>query len=205
MATRGKAISVKIATPKVIKALEGALAKLELDYTSQEANEVKYEKARKAWQKEVMDFAIANIKKSENLRTNYRAWNSTLNIDFDLTVPEKDLPKEPTRDFEKIHQHEYNSQKEEIANAIRILKMTDEEVATKFVESIEVSLPPPDTTSIKEQREAFTEQTGFYEEAIEHFFNADMLTEEDIQFTLGKQLEVLIAKEMGEVRLLAIS
>jgi len=32
---RQKAISVKIATEKVIKALEGSLAKLEQDYTSQ--------------------------------------------------------------------------------------------------------------------------------------------------------------------------
>jgi len=127
MATRGKAISVKIATPKVIKALEGALAKLELDYTSQEANEAKYEKARKAWQKELIEYAVANIKKAENFRTNYRSWNNNLNIDFDLTVSEKDLPTEPTKDFESISIHSYREQKEEIANAIRILKMTDEE------------------------------------------------------------------------------
>jgi hypothetical protein len=124
---RGKAISVKIATPKVIKALEGALAKLELDYTSQEANEAKYEKLRKAWQKEMQDYAIANIKKAENFRTNFRSWNNNLNIDFDLTVSEKDLPKEPEKDFETIHVHTYREQKEEISNAIRILKMTDEE------------------------------------------------------------------------------
>jgi len=125
---RGKAISVKIATPKVIKALETALAKLESDYSSQEANEAKYEKARKAWQKEISDYAIANIKKAENFRTNYRSWNNTLNIDYDLTVAEKDLPKEPQRDFTVMHQHSYNEQKEEMQNAIRILKMTDEEV-----------------------------------------------------------------------------
>ena len=125
---RGKAISVKIATPKVIKALEASLAKLESDYASQEANEAKYEKARKAWQKEVSDYAIANIKKAENFRTNYRSWNNTLNIDYDLTVAEKDLPKEPSRDFVTMHQHTYTEQKEEIQNAIRILKMTDEEV-----------------------------------------------------------------------------
>jgi hypothetical protein len=125
---RGKAISVKIATPKVIKALESALAKLESDYASQEANEAKYEKARKAWQKEVSDYAVANIKKAENFRTNYRSWNNTLNIDYDLTVSEKDLPKEPSRDFVTMHQHTYTEQKEEIQNAIRILKMTDEEV-----------------------------------------------------------------------------
>jgi hypothetical protein len=126
--SRGKAISVKISTPKVIKALEQALAKLELDYTSQEANEAKYEKARKAWQKEIQKYAIANIAKAENFRTSYRSWNNQLNIDFDLTISEKDLPTEPQRDFETIHQHTYREQKEEIQNAIRILKMTDEEV-----------------------------------------------------------------------------
>ena len=125
---RGKAISVKIATPKVIKALEGALAKLELDYTSQEANEAKYNKAMEKWRKEVSAYAIANIKKAENFRTNFRSWNGTLNIDFDLTgLLESDLPKEPTKDFESMSVYNYREQKEEIANAIRILKMTDEE------------------------------------------------------------------------------
>ena len=130
MASRGKSISVKIATPKVIKALEGSLAKLESDYSSQEANEAKYEKARKAWQKELSDYAVANIKKAENFRTNYRSWNNTLNIDYDLTVAEKDLPKEPQRDFTVMHQHTYTEQKAEIENAIRILKMTDEETVS---------------------------------------------------------------------------
>ena len=127
---RGKAISVKIATPKIIKALEASLAKLESDYASQEANEAKYEKLRKAWQKEMQDYAIANIKKAENFRTNYRSWSNNLNIDFDLTVSEKDLPKEPEKDFETIHVHSYREQKEEISNAIRILKMTDEETVS---------------------------------------------------------------------------
>jgi len=124
---RQKAISVKIATPKVIKALETALAKLEADYTSQEANEAKYEKARKVWQKAVIDYAVANIKKAENFRTNYRSYSNCLNIDFDLTVSEKEMPKEPEKDFESISLYNYREQKEEVSNAIRILKMTDEE------------------------------------------------------------------------------
>jgi hypothetical protein len=128
MATRGKAISVKIATPKVIKALEGALAKLELDWTSQEANEAKYQKSYEKWKKELIDYAVANIKKATNFRSSYRSWNNNLNIDFDLVASENDLPSEPTKDFVVLHRHEYESQKEEISNAIRILKMTDEEV-----------------------------------------------------------------------------
>jgi hypothetical protein len=122
-----RAITVKVATPKVIKALENRLAQLEKDYTSQEANEAKYEKAREKWRKEVQEFAIANIKKAENFRTSYRSWNNQLNIDFDLTVSQKDLPVEPERDFEIIHQHTYREMKEDITNALTILKMTDEE------------------------------------------------------------------------------
>ena len=127
---RSKAISVKIATPKVIKALETRLAKLELDWTNQEANEAKYQKQYDKWKKELFDYAVANIKKAENLRTNYRNWNNQLNIDFDLTVSDKDLPKEPEKDYEVLHRHSYNEMKEELSNAIRILKMTDEEVVS---------------------------------------------------------------------------
>jgi hypothetical protein len=126
---RGKAISVKIATPKVIKALEEALTKLEADYATQSANEAKYQKAYEKHKKELIAYAVANIKKAENFRTNFRSWNGTLNIDFDLTgLSESDLPTTPERDFVTMNEYEFRNQKEEIANAIRILKMTDEEV-----------------------------------------------------------------------------
>ena len=127
MARNGKSISVKIATPKVIKALETRLAELETNYANQEANEAKYAKAFEKYKKELIAYATANIKKAENFRTNYRSWNNTLNIDFDLTVTESELPKEPQREFEQMGRHNYLEQKQEIENAIRILKMTDEE------------------------------------------------------------------------------
>ena len=127
---RGKAISVKIATTKIIKALETRLAKLETDWANQSANEAKFEKAREKWRKDVGKFAIANVAKAENFRTNYRAWNKTLNVDFDLTLNEADFPKEPERDFEQLSIYAYREMKEEIENAIRILKMTDEEVVS---------------------------------------------------------------------------
>ena len=125
---RGKAINVKIATPKIIKALETKLAQLNKDYASQEANEAKFQKAYKAWQKEIGKWAIANFSKAENLRTNYRSWNKTLNVDFDIITEESSFPVEPEKDYEVIHQHSYREMKQEIENAIRILKMTDEEV-----------------------------------------------------------------------------
>jgi len=125
---RGKAISVKIPTQRVITALETKLAELEANYKTQDENEAKYQEAYKAWQKELADFAIANFSKAENIRTNFRSWNKTLNIDFDIIGSETSFPAEPERNFEQLHQHNYREQKEEMSNAIRILKMTDEEV-----------------------------------------------------------------------------
>ena len=125
---RGKAISVKIPTQRVIAGLESSLAKLESDYASQEQKEAQYQLLYKAWQKELADFAIANFSKAENIRTNFRSWNKTLNIDFDIIGSETQFPAEPEKDFDTIHQHTYREMKEEMKNAIRILKMTDEEV-----------------------------------------------------------------------------
>jgi hypothetical protein len=127
---RGKAINVKIATPKVITALTTRLAELEANYKKQDENEAKYQDLYSAWKKELFAFAIANIDKAENVRTNYRNWNNNLNVDFDLTVKESAFPAEPTREFEQIHQHTYREMKEEMENAIRILKMTDEETVS---------------------------------------------------------------------------
>ena len=127
---RGKAISVKIATTKVINALQEALDKLELDYSTQEANEAKHTKAYEAWKKEVGAWAIANFSKAENLRTNYRSWNNTLNVDFDIITKEGTFPTEPEKDFEVIHSHNYREMKDEMTNAIRILQMTDEETVS---------------------------------------------------------------------------
>ncbi len=92
---RGKAINVKIATPKVIKALETKLAEIKKAYAEQGANEAKYQKAREKWQKEIGKWAIEHFSKAENIRTNYRQWNKTLNVDFDLIVNETDFPTEP--------------------------------------------------------------------------------------------------------------
>jgi hypothetical protein len=120
-------ITVKVATAKVIKALETRLAQLEKDYSTQTEKEAKFGKAQEAWRKEIGKWAIANFSKAENLRTNYRQWNNTLNVDFDIITKEGNFPTEPEKDFEVIHQHQYREMKEDITNALTILKMTDEE------------------------------------------------------------------------------
>ena len=122
-----RAITVKVATPKVIKALETKLANIKSDYANQEKNEAKYQKEYEKYKKTLVDYAVANIKKATNFRSSYRSWNNNLNIDFDLTVSEAELPKEPERGFEQMNQYTYKEIVQDIENALTILKMTDEE------------------------------------------------------------------------------
>ena len=127
---KSKAISVKIATVKVIKALEDKLTQFKKDYSAQEALEKKFEKEQEAYRKALIEYALANAKLATNFRTSYRTWNKVLNIDFDLSVDESKLPKEPVRNYNVIGSHEYSETVTEIENAVRILKMTDEEVVS---------------------------------------------------------------------------
>jgi hypothetical protein len=122
-----KAITVKVATPKVIKALEAKLELIESNYKNQEKHEADYQKAMTAWKKEVAEFAIKKFAKAENIRTNYREWNKTLNVDFDITVSGSEFPTEPKKEHETMHHHTYKEMVGEISNALSILRMTDEE------------------------------------------------------------------------------
>ena len=122
-----RAITVKVATPKVIKALETKLETLKKDFEAMAANEAKFDKATEKWKKEILAFALANIKTATNVRSSYRSWANTLNIDFDVDTNGADFPAQPERDYTVIHAHSYNSMVEEITNALNILRMTDEE------------------------------------------------------------------------------
>jgi hypothetical protein len=126
---RGKAIQVKIATTKVIKALETKLAQIQKDKANQKSNEEKFAKATEKWSKEIAKLALAQISKAENLRASVR-YNGMVNVDFDLPKGAIDLPKEPEKDFDTYHEWQYKEMVDEIENAIRILKMTDEEVVS---------------------------------------------------------------------------
>ena len=127
---KSKPISVKIATAKVIKALEERLTQFKKDFLAQEALEKKFDKEQEAYKKQLIEYALANAKLATNFRTSYRNYAKCLNIDFDITVDESKLPKEPERNYTIIHASEYADTVNEIENAVRILKMTDEEVVS---------------------------------------------------------------------------
>ena len=126
---RGKAISVKIATSKVIKALETKLAQVKNDKANQKVNEERHSKAMDKYNKEVAKIALDNISKAKDLSAHTR-YNGELNVSFTIPKGTLDLPAEPEKDFENFHDWQYKEMIDEIENAIRILKMTDEEVVS---------------------------------------------------------------------------
>ena len=127
--SRSKAINVKIATTKVIKALETKLDQIKKDKANQKINEEKHRKAVEKWQKEVGKLALASIAKATDVSAHTR-YNGELNVSFSLPKGSVELPAEPEKDFESFHDWQYKEMIEEIENAIRILKMTDEEVVS---------------------------------------------------------------------------
>ena len=126
---RQKAISVKIATTKVIKALETKLAQIQKDKTNQKTNEEKFQKATEKYNKEVAKLALDKISKATDLSAHKR-YNGEIVVNFSLPAGTIDLPTEPEREFQSFHEWQYKEMIEEIENAIRILKMTDEEVVS---------------------------------------------------------------------------
>ena len=123
-----KSINVKVKTEKIIKALETRLAGLTKQFEADEKATKAYEKEMEAYRKEVAEMAMKNIAKAENVRVSER-WNNVLNIDFDLPkgVVKLKQPEAPKRNY---WEHQYNEDKEVLENAIRILKLTDEEVVS---------------------------------------------------------------------------
>jgi hypothetical protein len=117
-----RAISVKVATSKVIKALEDKLADSKKAIVNNEKKRKEYEKTEKAWAKEVADLVFKQISKAElSAHENYR---NEVNVNICLPAGAITLPEKPSMELEQeLGRYEVN----EIENAIRILKMTDEE------------------------------------------------------------------------------
>jgi len=122
-----RSITVKVATPKVINALETKLATIKSDFANQDKLEAEFQVELKSWNKALLDYAITQFDNATNIRTNYREWSNSLNIDFDVSTTGKSFPTKPERSFEQINQYAYKEMVEEIENALSILRMTDEE------------------------------------------------------------------------------
>ena len=118
-----KSMNVKVSTSKLIKALEGALAKRQKEVADYKKAREAYEKEHEAFEKSLVKLVGTNklTFKSSRVQDNWREEFKEVTLTFSLSSSVK-LPEAP----ESIG-HYHANQIEEIANAISILKMTDDE------------------------------------------------------------------------------
>jgi hypothetical protein len=79
------------------------------------------------YHKDLAKLAISALSKAEEVNASTR-WNGEVAVNFTLPKGAIKVPEAPTKDYTEMHQWQYKETCEEIENAIRILKMTDEEV-----------------------------------------------------------------------------
>ena len=128
---RSKSISVKIATSKVIEALEKALAEKKSYKDKYNAEKAQYDKDLAKWEADVSSLINTGIKADQIVVRNQYSWSpergyeviATYRVEF-ASVPPK--PEAPETISESVLREQIN----EIENAVRILKMTDEEVVS---------------------------------------------------------------------------
>jgi hypothetical protein len=123
-----RALTVKVPTAKVIKALDNKLIALTKEKESIPALEAKYQTDHEKWLANVKKIALANQSKGINVRVNVAPWKKMVNIDYDIETDNIKIPEEPTRDWITMADWEYKNAVEEITNALNILRMTDEPV-----------------------------------------------------------------------------
>ena len=124
-----KSISVKVKVSTLISSLEKALKEREQRFANQEKEQALYEKAKEAY-----NLAILKLIKSKGVvtdasRNRWYSSNTKKNtVEFQVTMelPKVALPKEPEHP-EAYPDHRYERETTEIKQAIRVLKMTEQE------------------------------------------------------------------------------
>ena len=134
MASR-RSINVKIPTGKVITALEAKRDEIVSDRDSYPAKKREYDEKYEAWKAKVVK--MVSKAKIESVSLNERDWRhpAELSVIIHYDMTNADLPPRPESPV--MFGYQQREALEEIENAIRILKMTEqEEVSTSTYNAV---------------------------------------------------------------------
>jgi hypothetical protein len=132
MAKKDRVLTVKISTEKAIAALEDRLVQLKKEYEEQQKHEVEFKKKHDAWYKVLKTSGRKILLEALKNDVNVEVWAGRdagmVSARIDARSIVADLPPEPQRpyDYEPMTESRYKYTANEIAQAIRILRMTDE-------------------------------------------------------------------------------
>jgi hypothetical protein len=146
----GKAINVKVARVKVIKALEVKVEEMKNQQMNYELAYAKHEADYADWKNKVAQIAYAHldsVKDKQKTICVRNAWHNDDNIRVDVEVEidktllptEPEAPKQPFQSsgYGRNYIGSFEDRVAEITNAIRVLSMSDEElVSTSTYQSV---------------------------------------------------------------------
>ena len=139
----GKAINVKVARTKVIKALEVKVEEMKNQQMNFDLAYAKFELDYADWKSKVAQIAYAHldsVKDKQKTISVRNAWHNDDNIrvDVEVEVPRDKMPVEPeapkppfqSQGYGRNYIGGFEDRLAEIQNAIRVLSMSDEEVVS---------------------------------------------------------------------------
>ena len=125
-----KQMAVKVQTNKVIKALEEALKIRDKKLADSKKAQAEFDKAMAKHKDELAKLVKSPKAKVTETSTYEHRWNrnneAEQEISVTIKVPRALVPKEP-ENKSVYHERIYNDEVEEINNALRLLRMTDQE------------------------------------------------------------------------------
>ena len=125
-----KALTVKVPVTKVIEALENKIAENQKIVDANEKIEQEYPELLKKHSEQVLK-SLKDLLTIEDI--NYYSWRQSLSVTYKISK-EVSIPDAPRKETNRCLAHH---ELEEITNAIRILKMTEEEfVSTSTMKAI---------------------------------------------------------------------
>jgi hypothetical protein len=138
-----KAINVKVARTKVIKALEVKVEEMKNQQMNFDLAYAKHESDYTDWKNKVAQIAYAHldsVKDKQKTISVRNAWHNDDNIrvDVEVEIPKDKLPAEPeapknpfqSQGYGRNYIGGFEDRLAEIQNAIRVLSMSDEEVVS---------------------------------------------------------------------------
>lgn len=126
-----KSLSVKVKTPVLIKALEEALALREKRWANQEKDKAIYEKAVEAYNEAILKLIKKGVGELSDVSERYhyhmdKKDNKLKSFTVTVKLPKLLVPAEP-KEVDTISDHIYTRETDAIKQAMRLLKMTDQE------------------------------------------------------------------------------
>ena len=126
-----KSLSVKVKTTTLIKALEEALDKREKRWANQAKETARHKKEVEAFNASILKLVKAGKGTIHDISENKWATrndknSTTITFSAEIKLPKSVMPVEP-KEIDEMRESTYKMETDDISQALRILKMTDQE------------------------------------------------------------------------------